>query len=189
MKKSEYLKRYRLVKLDDSTVSIDNKFFSFSYTRADHIVKDEYKGMYRYMGGLQCEHEPETQEYKDLESWLCEIAERVLGLDKKPEKEDKVSSTCTVGGRFSIYRAEYNELSKCLDITSRLYHTLEALKTHDYKEVPSDNGGDDDYLCVDHVRKEYIWCENGTWPFSISSLESFEDDKNSSLAEFYRVRR
>ena len=179
MKKSEYLKRYRLVKLDDSTVSIDNKFFSFSYTRADHIVKDEFKGMYRYLGGLQCEHEPETQEYKNLESWLCELAEKVLGIDKKADNQDDIEVNTTKGGRFSVYR---NGVSK-------FQYALKALEENRYKEVPSDNGGDDDYICVDHVKMEYIWCENGTWPFSISSLESFEDDDNSSLAEFYRVRR
>jgi Fe-S-cluster formation regulator IscX/YfhJ len=179
MKKSEYLKRYRLVKLDDSTVSIDNKFFSFSYTRADHIVKDEFKGMYRYLGGLQCEHEPETQEYKDLESWLCELAEKVLGIDKRAGNQDGVEVNTTKGGRFSVYS---NGVGK-------FQYTVKALEENGYKEVPNDNGGDDDYICVDHVNMEYIWCENGTWPFSISSLESFEDDKNSSLAEFHRVRR
>jgi hypothetical protein len=181
MKKSEYLKKYRLVKLDDSTVSIDNEFFSFSYMIADHIVKDEFKGMYRYVGGLQCEYEPETQEYKELESWLCEIAEKVLCIEKSI---DVINTTTTKRGRFSIYK---NELSG--NFHNGMPYVIKALDLNGYKEVSSDNEGDDDYICVDHVNMEYIWCENGTWPFSISSLESFEEDKNSSLAEFYRVRR
>ena len=78
MKKAEILKSYRLDKLDDATVFIQSKDFNFSYTKADDVVKEEYKGQYRYFGGLQCEFHENTVEYKNLENWLCELAENAL---------------------------------------------------------------------------------------------------------------
>ena len=78
MKKKEILKRYELNKLDDNTIFIQNKEFNFSYTKADSIVKDEFKGVYKYFGGLQCNFHEESNEYKILEKWLCEIAENNL---------------------------------------------------------------------------------------------------------------
>ena len=74
MKKAEVLKRYRIDKLDDCTVFISNREFNFSYTS----VKPEYKDNHRYFGGLQCNYEENTIEYKNLENWLCEIAENTL---------------------------------------------------------------------------------------------------------------
>lgn len=60
------------------TIFMSNKFFQFSYTPAKDIVKDEFKDEYRYFGGLQCEFEVDSYEYKRLEKKLCEIAEAVL---------------------------------------------------------------------------------------------------------------
>lgn len=78
MKKQETLKRYHIDKIDDSTVFISGKFFLFSYTVAGHIVKEEYKDKYRYFGGLQCDFNEGSNEYINLEKWLCEIAEMIL---------------------------------------------------------------------------------------------------------------
>ena len=78
MKKKDVLKRYELNKLDDNTVFIQSKEFNFSYTKADSIVKDEFKGQYKYFGGLQCGFNEESNEYKILEKWLCELAESNL---------------------------------------------------------------------------------------------------------------
>ena len=78
MKKVEILKGYRLDKLDNSTVFIQNKDFNFSYTKADDVVKEEFKGQYRYFGGLQCQFHEDTIEYKNLEKWLSELAENAL---------------------------------------------------------------------------------------------------------------
>lgn len=80
MKKQDALKSLRIDKLDSTTVSIQNKYFSFSYTIADTIVKDEFKGKYKYFGGLQCDYEDGTENFKNLEKWLIEIAERVLAF-------------------------------------------------------------------------------------------------------------
>jgi len=82
MKKAELLKSYKLDKLDDVTVFIENRYFSFSYTSIQ-ALKTEHREGYRYFGGLQCEYNRETQEYKNLENWLCEIAEKALGLYKE----------------------------------------------------------------------------------------------------------
>jgi hypothetical protein len=78
MKKKEILKNYKLSKLGENTVFIQNNHFNFSYTKADNIVKDEYKGQYRYFGGLQCNYHEDSIEYKNLEKWLCELLEVVL---------------------------------------------------------------------------------------------------------------
>jgi len=78
MKKKDILKRYELNKLDDNTIFIQSKEFNFSYTKADSVVKDEFKGHYKYFGGLQCGFNEESNEYKILEKWLCEIAENSL---------------------------------------------------------------------------------------------------------------
>lgn len=78
MKKEEILSKYRIDKVGNTTVFMQNKFFNFSYTIADSVVKDEYLGKYRYFGGLQCEYDESTEEYKNLEKWLCEIAEYIL---------------------------------------------------------------------------------------------------------------
>jgi hypothetical protein len=78
MTKKEVLKDYRLSKLGENTVFIQNNHFNFAYTKADSIVKDEYKGQYRYFGGLQSNYHEDSVEYKNLEKWLCEIAESVL---------------------------------------------------------------------------------------------------------------
>lgn len=79
--KKELLRRYRIDKLDDNTVFITSRVFNFSYTVANSIVRDEYKNQYRYFGGLQCDFEEGTQDYKLLEGWLCEIAETTLGIN------------------------------------------------------------------------------------------------------------
>jgi hypothetical protein len=34
-----------------------------------------------------------------------------------------------------------------------------------YTQVPDYNGGDNDFICVDNDRKEWIYCENGFYPF------------------------
>ncbi len=78
MKKAEILNKYRIDKLGSNTVFIQNRYFNFSYTIADTVVKEEFKGQYRYFGGLQCEYEQGTEEYKNLEKWLCELAENTL---------------------------------------------------------------------------------------------------------------
>ena len=78
MKKKDILSKYTINKLDNDTVFIQNRYFSFSYTVADSIVKDEFKGQYKYFGGLQCDFEVDSEDYKNLEKWLIEIAEKII---------------------------------------------------------------------------------------------------------------
>lgn len=80
MKKQDAIKTMRIDKLSNDTVFIQNKYFNFSYTIADSVVKDEFKGQYRYFGGLQCDFEQGSEDFKNLEKWLIEIAERVLAF-------------------------------------------------------------------------------------------------------------
>lgn len=78
MKKREILENYRLDRIDDNTVFIQNRHFNFAYTKADHVVKDEFKGQYKYFGGLQSDYPEGSEDYKSLEGWLCDIAEMIL---------------------------------------------------------------------------------------------------------------
>ena len=71
MKKAEILKRYKIEKLDDITVFISNRYFDFSYTKVNDVLKPEYRDKYRYFGGLQCPYHEGSPEYRDLEKWLC----------------------------------------------------------------------------------------------------------------------
>lgn len=80
MRKQEALKQFRIDKLGTDTVFIQNNHFFFSYTIADKIVKDEFKGQYRYFGGLQCNFEHDSEEFKSLEKWLIELAEQTLAF-------------------------------------------------------------------------------------------------------------
>lgn len=35
-----------------------------------------------------------------------------------------------------------------------------------YIQITNDNDGDNDFILIDTMLKQYIWCENGTYPFS-----------------------
>lgn len=96
MNHSELLKSYELNKLDENTVFIYNKHFNFSYTKADSVVKYEFKGQYKYFGGLQCRFEKDSQQYKILESNLCEIAESVLGENKSESLSNSTKFYCSI---------------------------------------------------------------------------------------------
>ena len=82
MTKQDTLKNIE-IKTITNTVFIQNRYFQFSYTSANDVVKDEFKNQYRYFGGLQCGYHDESVEYKNLEGWLCDIAEWVLKYTKQ----------------------------------------------------------------------------------------------------------
>lgn len=75
--KAEILNNTR-INVITNTVFMFSPDFNFTYTPADDIVKDEYKGKYRYFGGLQCNYEQGSDEYKALENKLCDVAEAIL---------------------------------------------------------------------------------------------------------------
>ena len=72
------LNNYNIIKFDDKTVSIQSKDFIFHYTIADAYVKEEYKGQYEYLGGLQCNFEKGSTGYISLEKELSKIARFIL---------------------------------------------------------------------------------------------------------------
>jgi len=54
-------------------------------------------------------------------------------------------------------------------------HFIDKLNEIGYKQVPDCTGGDQDFLMIDTFKKEYIWCENGFYPFdSDESMYEFE---------------
>lgn len=76
------LNSYYINKFDDKTVSIQNRDFIFHYTIADAYVKEEYKGKYEYLGGLQCNFEKESTSFIKLEKELSKIARFILKIRK-----------------------------------------------------------------------------------------------------------
>lgn len=42
---------------------------------------------------------------------------------------------------------------------------LPFLKEKGYTQVPDLNGGDDDFIYIDTLRKEWVYCETGFSPF------------------------
>ena len=78
MKKKDVLTDLNVTTVGDDTVFIRNAHFNFAFTIADKIVKPELVGKHRYFGGLQCSYHKDTENYKNLEGWLCEIAETLI---------------------------------------------------------------------------------------------------------------
>ena len=76
------LDNYTFSKIGDF-ISIKSYDFNFVYQVADTIVKEEFKGKYRYFGGLQCGFDEGTPDYIQLEKWLIEIAELILKFEIK----------------------------------------------------------------------------------------------------------
>lgn len=63
-----------------------------------------------------------------------------------------------------------------------------TLKNLNYKEVDNLNGGDDDFLMIDTFKKEYIWCENGFYPFcSDDTMYNYEYSSNSNLITLHQL--
>ena len=77
MKVRETFKQFR-IDVIDTTVFISSKSFNFSYTAANDIIKPEFRNKFRYFGGLQSGFEENTPEYRQLEGWLCDLAESTL---------------------------------------------------------------------------------------------------------------
>lgn len=62
-----------------------------------------------------------------------------------------------------------------------LLDLIENLKDDGFKEISNVNCGNDDFLCIDLLYKEFIWCENGFAPFcSKKQLEQVSTDKTLS---------
>lgn len=82
MKKQDVLKDLNIM-TSSKCVFIKNQSVDFCYMVADVALKDEYKGQYRYFGGLQCTFPEGSENYKLIEGWLCEIAEWNLKFTKQ----------------------------------------------------------------------------------------------------------
>lgn len=73
-----------------------------------------------------------------------------------------------------------------------LSHIVNKLNEIGYKNIPDSNGGDNDFIMVDSLRKEYIWCEYGFGPFcSERDMELYEYSKSTeeiTLSMLYSMR-
>jgi hypothetical protein len=61
-----------------------------------------------------------------------------------------------------------------------------TLKELDYFELNNFNGGYNDFLMIDTLRKEYIWCENGFAPFC--SDEMMNEYEYSEINELINLK-
>lgn len=79
-----------------------------------------------------------------------------------------------------------------LDTNKQLINYLiSALNEIGYTNIPDDTGGDQDFLMIDTLRMEYIWCENGFMPFcSHEEMEKFDfvTDRNLTLKTLEKSR-
>ena len=82
MIEEEVMQNIDIHKLDESCVSIMGDNVSFFYQIADAVVKEEFKGEYRYFGGLQCNYLDGTDEYTQVEKITMEMAEKELNIKK-----------------------------------------------------------------------------------------------------------
>ncbi len=73
--------------------------------------------------------------------------------------------------------------------TEELLRLIENAIKNEYRKIPDSTGGDMDFLVIDNLYKEYIWCENGFYPFcqDESELNSSDYDKQR-LASMDKTR-
>jgi hypothetical protein len=74
------------------------------------------------------------------------------------------------------------------NLVNEYNNIIKDLTNNGYIEVQNFNGGDNDYLCIDELKKEFIWCEYGFHPFDIYSLNEFENNDNITLEYLYKIR-
>lgn len=59
---------------------------------------------------------------------------------------------------------------------------IDKMKEQNYKQIPDSTGGDHDFITIDSLRKEWIWCENGFNPFcSEYDLSKYQFQENITL--------
>jgi hypothetical protein len=58
-----------------------------------------------------------------------------------------------------------NRFQKLQTVRELIDHIIVVLEEDGYNQIPDCTGGDQDFLMIDTLRKEYIWCENGFSPF------------------------
>ncbi len=67
---------------------------------------------------------------------------------------------------------------------------VKFLKEEKFTEVYGMTGGDDDFICVDTLRKEWCWCENGFFPFcNQDEMMKYQfKDKSFLLSDLIKMR-
>ena len=70
--------KYFHVQVSGNTIFMSSEDFEFMYTVADDVVKDEFKGQYLYLGGIQHNFENESPEAIELERKLSDVAFAIM---------------------------------------------------------------------------------------------------------------
>jgi predicted N-acyltransferase len=67
-------------------------------------------------------------------------------------------------------------------------HIVSKLKEIGYVEVKNFTDGDEDFLMIDTLKKEYIWCENGFSPFcDYVEMLSYENVSNPNSISLWSI--
>lgn len=67
-------------------------------------------------------------------------------------------------------------------------HFVDKLNEIGYRNVPDLADGDQDFLVIDTFRREYIWCENGSYPFSCDKdMYQYEFHQNPETVCLKRI--
>ena len=65
---------------------------------------------------------------------------------------------------------------------------LPTIKTK-YTQINGETGGDDDFICLDNLNKEWCYCENGFYPFNYEDLFTYQfKDKSFRLKDLVKLR-
>lgn len=80
MTRQEIFDKCEVKIFNKNSLCIQNGEFMFSYTQPDSVVKDEFKGLYRNFGGLQCSFLNGSTEYEELYNLLLETSEQMLKM-------------------------------------------------------------------------------------------------------------
>jgi hypothetical protein len=66
---------------------------------------------------------------------------------------------------------------------------VDFLNKNLYHFVYSGTGGDDDYICIDTLNKEYCWCEWGDSVFNQININKYQDKgKELRLSHLIKMR-
>lgn len=78
-----------------------------------------------------------------------------------------------------------------IDTTKELTALIvKAIECDSYRRVKDCTGGDEDFIVIDTLRKEYIWCESGFAPFcSDETLCRYEFAENQGVINLKMMER
>lgn len=70
------------------------------------------------------------------------------------------------------------------------FKTAQEIAFLNYEKSADSTGGDEDFIIVDHVNKQWIFCENGFGPFcDMSEMSKYNDNLQENLLRHLDLNR